>query len=166
VRVEEAVAVTPEAERELWRWLLDFDWTAELVHDKLPLDHPLFLLLAEPRRMRFTLNDGVWVRLLDIPAALSARTYRDEPEVVLQVADAFFPENDGRYRVGAGGCERTDAEADVALDVTGLASVYLGGFRFADLQRGLRLRELRAGGVERADALFRTAVEPWCLEIF
>lgn len=166
VRIEEAVASSPEAERELWRWLLDFDWTSELVHDKLPLDHPLFLLLAEPRRMRFVLNDGVWVRLLDIPAALSARTYRDADEVVLEVEDAFFPENGGRYRVGAGGCERTDADADLALDVSALGSVYLGGYSFADLQRGLRLRELRAGGVERADALFRTSVEPWCVEIF
>ena len=166
VRIEEAVAVTPEADRELWRWLLDFDWTSELVHDKLPLDHPLFLLLAEPRRLRFTLNDGVWVRLLDLPAALSARSYRDAEDVVLEVTDGLFPDNGGRYRVGAGGCEPTDADADVALDVTGLGSVYLGGFSFADLQRGLRLHELRAGGVERADALFRTAVEPWCLEIF
>jgi predicted acetyltransferase len=166
VRIEEAVAVSPEAERELWRWLLDFDWTSQLVHDKLPLDHPLFLLLAEPRRMRFLLNDGVWVRLLDLPAALSARSYNDAPDVVLEVADAFFPENAGRYRVGPGGCERTDADADVALDVTGLGSVYLGGFSFADLQRGLRARELREGGVARADALFRTGVQPWCLEIF
>jgi predicted acetyltransferase len=166
VRIEEAVAVTPEAERELWRWLLDFDWTSELVHERLPLDHPLFLLLAEPRRMRFMLNDGVWVRLLDLPAALSARTYQDAEEVVLVVADAFFPENGGRYRVGASGCERTDADADVALDVSALGSVYLGGYSFADLRRALRLEELRAGGVERADALFRTAVEPWCLEIF
>jgi predicted acetyltransferase len=166
VRVEEAVAVTPEAERELWRWLLDFDWTSELVHERLPLDHPLFQLLAEPRRMRFTLNDGVWVRLLDIPAALSARTYRDADQVVLEVEDAFFPENGGRYRVGAGGCERTDSGADLALDVSALGTVYLGGYSFADLQRGARLQELRAGGVERADALFRTDVEPWCLEIF
>ena len=166
VRIEEAVAVTAEAERELWRWLLDFDWTSELVHERLPLDHPLFVLLAEPRRMRFMLNDGVWVRLLDIPAALSARTYRDAEDVVLEVEDEFFPESSGRYRVGAGGCERTDAEADVALDVSALGTVYLGGFSFADLQRGLCVQELRGGGVERADALFRTSVEPWCLEIF
>ena len=70
------VAPTPEATRELWRWLLDFDWTSEFVADLLPLDHPLFLLLAEPRRMRFALNDGVWVRLVDVGEALAARGYR------------------------------------------------------------------------------------------
>ncbi len=73
VSIVEAVAPTPEATRELWRWLLDFDWTSQFSAGLLPVDHPLFLLLAEPRRMNFTLGDGVWVRLLDVGAALSAR---------------------------------------------------------------------------------------------
>ena len=64
------------------------------------------------------------------------------------------------------GVERTDADADVRLGVAALGSVYLGGFGFADLARGLRLEELRAGAVDRADALFRTTAEPWCAEIF
>lgn len=34
----------------------------------------LLWLLAEPRRMQFRLNDGLWVRLLDVEAALSARS--------------------------------------------------------------------------------------------
>ncbi len=76
VTIAEVVAPTADATRELWRWLLDFDWTSEFTADLLPLDHPLFLLLAEPRRMQFTLNDGVWVRLVDVPGALAARTLR------------------------------------------------------------------------------------------
>ncbi len=75
ITIMEAVAPTPEATRELWRWLLDFDWTSEFVADLLPLDHPLFLLLAEPRRMRFRVSDGVWVRLVDVGAALAARSF-------------------------------------------------------------------------------------------
>ena len=75
VTIQEVVAPTPEATRELWRWLFDFDWTSQFVADLLPIDHPLFLLLAEPRRMQFKVNDGVWVRLIDIAAALSARSY-------------------------------------------------------------------------------------------
>jgi predicted acetyltransferase len=65
-----------------------------------------------------------------------------------------------------GGAERTDAAADLALDVTALGSVYLGGFSFADLARALRVEELTGGAVARADALFRTSVAPWCAEIF
>jgi len=100
VTIQEVVAPTPEATRELWRWLFDFDWTSQFVADLLPIDHPLFLLLAEPRRMQFKVNDGVWVRLIDIAAALSARSYAGDGELVLEVADAFLPENAGRYRVG------------------------------------------------------------------
>jgi predicted acetyltransferase len=105
------------------------------------------------------------VRLIDIGQALSARTYNDG-EIVLDVEDAFMPENAGRWRVTPSGTERTDEAADLRLDVTGLGSVYLGGFTFDALVRGSRAQELTEGATGRADALFRTNVEPWCPEIF
>ena len=166
VTIVEAVTPTPEATRELWRWLLDFDWTSEFAADLLPLDHPLFLLLAEPRRMQFTLNDGVWVRLIDVGGALSARSYRGDGEIVLELTDDVLPENAGRWRVSASGVERTDASAELRLDVTGLGTVYLGGFGFGDLVRASRAQELVGGATERADALFSTGIRPWCAEIF
>ncbi|HEY5295314.1 MAG TPA: GNAT family N-acetyltransferase, partial [Gaiellaceae bacterium] len=107
VTIVEVVAPTADATRELWRWLLDFDWTARFAANLLPLDHPLFLLLAEPRRMRFRLNDGVWVRIVDLQAALAARSYAGEGHVVLEVQDAFLPENDGRWHISSAGVERT-----------------------------------------------------------
>jgi predicted acetyltransferase len=116
--------------------------------------------------MEFTYNDGVWVRLVDVGVALSARSYAADSEVVLDVGDALMRDNAGRWRLTRDGAERTNADADVRLDVTGLGSVYLGGFTFAQLARASRLDELRPGGIERADALFATAVEPWCPEIF
>jgi predicted acetyltransferase len=166
VTIIEAVTPTPEATRELWRWLLDFDWTSEFVASNLPLDHPLFLILAESRRMRFEVGDGIWVRLIDVEGALAARSYAADTQVVVELTDPFLPENAGRWRLGARGAERTNAGAELALDVTGLGSVYLGGFSFADLVRGSRATELVAGAVERADALFRTPAQPWCFEIF
>jgi predicted acetyltransferase len=165
VNIVEVVTPTPEAARELWRWLLDFDWTSEFSANLLPLDHELFMLVAEPRRLQFKINDGVWVRLIDIGQALSARTYNDG-EIVLDVEDAFMAENAGRWRVTPAGAERTDDAADLRLDVTGLGSVYLGGFTFDSLVRGSRAQELTDGAAVRADALFRTSVEPWCAEIF
>ena len=165
VNIVEVVTPTPEAARELWRWLLDFDWTAEFSANLLPLDHELFMLVAEPRRLRFQVNDGVWVRLIDVGQALSARTYNDG-EIVLDLNDAFLPENTGRWRVTPSGAERTDDAADVHLDVTGLGSVYLGGFTFDALVRSSRAEELTEGAAVRADALFRTSIEPWCPEIF
>jgi predicted acetyltransferase len=165
VNIVEVVTPTPDAARELWRWLLDFDWTSEFSADLLPLDHELFMLVAEPRRLQFKINDGVWVRLIDVGQALSARTYNDG-EIVLDVEDALLPENTGRWRVTSSGAERTNDAADLRLDITGLGSVYLGGFSFGALVRGSRADELTAGAADRADALFRTNIEPWCTEIF
>lgn len=166
VTILEAFAPTPEATRELWRWLLDFDWTSQFSADFLPLDHPLFLLLAEPRRLRFEINDGVWLRLIDVAGALSARTYAGDGEIVLDLNDELFPENTGRWRVSGAGAERTTSEADLRLGVAELATVYLGGFGFGDLLRASRAEELTSAAAERADALFHTTVLPWCPEIF
>jgi predicted acetyltransferase len=166
VTISEVVTPTADATRELWRWLLDFDWTSEFAADLLPLDHPLFLLLAEPRRMQFTVNDGVWVRLVDVQGALAARSYAAADPVVLEVVDALLPENGGRWQVSADGVERTRAQADMRLGVAQLGTVYLGGFDFGALTRARRIEELKPAAAARADELFRTAVEPWCAEIF
>ena len=113
------------------------------------------------------IGDGLWVRLVDVGAALSARAYGDDGPVVLEVEDAFLPENAGRWRIAGGKAERTEDEADLALDVGELGSAYLGGFTFAELVRAGVVRELKEGGAARADAVFRTeAPKPWCPEIF
>jgi predicted acetyltransferase len=163
--VIEALAVSPAATRQMWRYLLDVDWMERVEAELLPVDHPLLLLLAEPRRSRFTVGDALWVRVVDVETALAGRSYEDGDPVVLEVQDAFCPWNEGRYRVGAT-VERTDAEPDLRLDVSSVASVCLGGFTFAQLARALRLEELRDGAVTRADRLFRTDRAPWCPEIF
>ena len=116
--------------------------------------------------MQFKINDGVWVRLIDVGQALSARTLRTTARSCSTSSDAFMPENAGRWRVTPSGAERTHDAADLRLDVTGLGSVYLGGFTFDSLVRGSRAQELTDGAAVRADALFRTSVEPWCAEIF
>ncbi len=128
--------------------------------------HPLLLLVAEPRRLRFTLRDGLWVRLVDVGAALSARTYAGPGAVVIEVANRFCPWNTGRWRVGEGDVKRTDAEPELRCDVTGLGSAYLGGVTWAQLGRAGRVEELRPGALVRADMLFRTERAPWCPEIF
>ena len=165
-RVVEAMGRTPEAIAHMWRFLFDVDWMDRVTASLLPVDHPLFFLLAHPRRMRFRLGDGVWVRLVDVQAALAGRAYRDADPVVLDVADAFCAWNEGCWRVGNDGVERTEDAPEIRLDVTALGSVYLGGFTFAQLARAARVEELRPGAVERADDLFRTSVAPWCPEIF
>ena len=167
VDVIEAIADGPVASRELWRVLLEMDWKATLKAYLLPIDHPLLHQLVFPRRMQLRVGDGLWVRLVDIGAALSSRAYASEEPVVLEVEDAFLPENTGRWRVAGGEAARTDDEPDLALDVGELGSVYLGGFTFGELVRSGVVRELRDGGAARADAAFVTGgPKPWCPEIF
>ncbi|HYZ78260.1 MAG TPA: GNAT family N-acetyltransferase [Gaiellaceae bacterium] len=163
--VVEALGTGPQAVAELWRFLLDVDWMDRIKAPLLPIDHPLRLLLAEPRRLRFTLVDGIMVRLVDVGAALAARAYAGDGTVVAEVRDAFCPWNEGRWRLGPG-AERTDAEPELRMDVSALGSVYLGGFTFAELGRAGRLEELASGAVARADELFRVDRAPWCPEIF
>jgi predicted acetyltransferase len=164
--VIEAVGVSPEATRGIWRYLLDIDWMARVKANLLPQDHELFLLLREPRMLRFELREGLWVRLVDVEAALAARSYKPGEPVVIEVRDDLFPENSGRYRVGQGGVERTDAAAELSLPVQSLGSVYLGGFTFGALARAGRVEELADSAIDRADALFRSDRYPWCPEIF
>ena len=167
VEVIEALADGALATRELWRVLLDMDWKATLKAHLLPIDHPLLHQLSYPRRMRMRVGDALWVRLVDVGAALAARTYAAEGPVVLEVADSFLPENAGRWKLAEGRAARTEEEADLALDVGELGSVYLGGFGFSELERAGVVQELREGGAARADAVFLTdAPKPWCPEIF
>jgi predicted acetyltransferase len=166
VSVIEAVGATAEATRELWRFLLDIDWVEHLKAMLLPLDHPLFFLLARPREMKLRVHDGLWVRLVDLPAALAARRRGSGEPVVVEVADEFCAWNAGRWVVSSAGAERTSAAPELACDVTALGSVYLGGFSFGQLQRAGRVLELRPGAIARADALLASDRAPWCPEIF
>jgi predicted acetyltransferase len=164
--VIEAIADSPQANAELWRFLLDVDWIATIELHLAPPDHPAFFLLAEPRHASYRLWDSLWVRLLDVGTALSARTYADDGELVFDVRDAFCPWNEGRWRLADGRAERTDADPDLRLDVRELGSPYLGGIGFVQLAQAGLVEEVAPGALERADRMFRHPLFPWCPEIF
>jgi predicted acetyltransferase len=166
LQVVEAIALDGRPTAELWRYLLDIDWAERITASLLPADHPLWWLLATPRRMRLRIGDGLWVRLVDVGAALSARTYATDGPVVFDLVDEFCPWNTGVWRLANGRAKRTTAAPQVRLDVSALASTYLGGFTFSQLVRGGRVEELRRGAAARADAMFATTRAPWCPEIF
>jgi predicted acetyltransferase len=166
VVAQEVLARSLEAEVALWRYLLDIEWAGAVSGRLLPLDHPLFWILAQPRRMKMRVGDGLWVRLLDVGAALSKRSYSASGPIVFDVADDFCSWNVGRWKLEDGKAKKTRADADLVCDVAALGSIYLGGFTFAQLVRGGRVEELKRGAAARADAMFRTDVQPWCPEIF
>ncbi len=122
-------------------------------------------MVANARLLHVTIHEGLWLRLVDLDAALRARGYAAGEEAVLEVEDELLPRNAGRWRVGPQP-GRTDDDADVALDVADLASAYLGAFTFERLAAAGRARELRPGGLARATALFATPIPPWCPEGF
>jgi predicted acetyltransferase len=166
VQVIEAIGDGIEATREIWRFVFDIDWVARVKAALLPIDHPLFFLLARPREMKFRVHDGLWVRLVDLPAALVARRLGAGEPVVFEVADPFCEWNRGRWRISPAGAERVTADAEISCDVTAVGSAYLGGFRFGQMVRAGRVAELRPGAAARADALFASDRAPWCPEIF
>ena len=164
--VVEAIGDSPQATHAIWRFLFGIDWLARVKAVFLPVDHPLLLSLKAPRRLNFLVREGLWVRLIDVGAALSARGYATDESVVIEVADEFCPWNAGRWRIARGGTERTKAEPDLACDVASLGCVYLGGFTFAQLERAMRMKELRPGAIARADAMFHSDRAPWCPKLF
>lgn len=185
--ITEVIAADPAVERALWAWLLDLDLVGTISAGRQPVPHPLQLMLADPRRLGLSVGDGLWLRLVDVPAALEGRGYAVSGSLVLDLSDATIPRNAGRWRLEASGSgtpevgtdladdqpyraraqlERTSDEPDLRLDVADLAAVYLGAFRFADLARAGRLTEVRSGAIAQGDRLFATAVPAWCPTMF
>lgn len=170
LEVHDLQAITPQAYAEIWRAVLDVDLVARVTSWNRPVDEPLLHLLAEPRALRLGVRDGLWLRLLDIPAALDARAYTADGEVVIEVDDRFCPWNDGRYRLevsgGRGSCTRTDTDPNLAASVNVLGAAYLGGTTFRQSARGLQVRELRPGALAEVDAMFAWDPAPWCPFMF
>jgi predicted acetyltransferase len=159
VWVREVAALDAEAYRALWRLLLSVDLTRTTRFWFAAADEPLLHLVAEPRRLRTQFLDGLWVRVVDVRAALRARRYAAPVDVVLAVTDPLLPGNAGRWRLtgdaSGAACEPTADPADLALDVTDLGAAYLGGVGLGSLAAAGRVREETPGALAGADAAFR-----------
>lgn len=173
--VRELIAVDAGSEAVLWRFLLDIDLVGEVQAPDCPIDLGLRWWLADPRQARVTrVQDYLWVRLLDVPAVLSARAYAADVSVVLDVADDVRPEVAGRYRLVTGSdgaaCERLaddDATpADLSLGVEELGAVSLGGTRLRDLEAAGRVVAYSPDALGAADAAFAWPVAPHCTTRF
>jgi len=166
IEVLEAVGDSPAATREIWRYLLSIDLVKHVKAARLPVDHPLLFLMAEQRRLHMRLEHTLWVRIVDVAAALGARSYDEGGALVFDLVDAFCPWNEGRWKLADGIAMRTSEAAHLALDAEALGAVYLGAFGFTQLAEAGRVVELREGALRRADGLFRGDRAPWCPEVF
>ncbi|MFC8125361.1 GNAT family N-acetyltransferase [Streptomyces sp. NPDC057302] len=165
VRLRDLEALDPAANAALWRFLFGIDLTSAIDAHSRPVDDALLQLVSDVRRCQLRVKDALHVRLVEVGAALEARAYRAPVNLVLDVDDAFCPWNAGRWRltgdVKGATCERTEDDADLALSVRDLASVYLGGVPLTSLAAAGRVRELRPGALAEAALAFGSDVAPW-----
>ena len=159
LRIDDMAAATDEAHAALWRVLLAHDLVEKIISPSLPVDDPLPFLLTDPRQVRTTgWDDGMWARVLDVPAALAARRYAVELDVVLDVHDPFV-DRGGRFRLRGGPdgstCEPTGPGGPtVAIRVAALGSLLFGGQRVGPLVRTGLMEAEDPAALQRLDRAF------------
>jgi predicted acetyltransferase len=168
--VDETITTDDAVFTALARFVLGHDLVATTVFKHLPPEHPLRWQLADFRAGQVSEDtDWLWVRLLDIPRALTARGWFTDGDLVLDVDDPFLAEH-GRYlltvRNGEAKCTVTGLEPDLSMDIRDLGSIYLGGTTPSTLVRAGHIRAHHPGAVILADNLFRAERPPHCLHWF
>ena len=163
--INELMAVTREAAAALWRFCFDVDLMSVTEATKRPLDDPLPWMLADPRRLQRTIRDGVWLRVVNVPMALEQRRYAQPGRLTLRVHDGFCPWNNETYELegsaeGAA-CRPTGASPDITIDVSALASAYLGTMGLHALYGAGLVEQHTAGALHKADRLFAVEHQPW-----
>ena len=176
VKLLDVCAEDPEVEAALLAFAAGVDLTVSVETWVRPVDDWWPLRLTDMRRYRVELiHEQLWVRLLDVEAALTARTYQHSGEVVLGVDDPFRPATSGRYRLvvrddGVGSCERVgslhDGDADAFVGIDGLGALYLGDWRPSQLALGGRLRPSSDDALDRLDHVFAARQSPFCTAEF
>ena len=169
--IQELITADPAASAALWGDLLNRDLVTSIRAAIRPVDDPLLFQLADPRRLRPAVIDGLWARLTDLPAALSLRRYACPVDVVLDVHDDIFPQNEGPWRLtvdesGEAVCDPVDKAADLSLGIAELGAAYLGGTRLGALAAAGRVTQHRAGALARLSAAMSWDPAPWCPVIF
>jgi predicted acetyltransferase len=168
--VIELVAIDAQAEKALWQYVFGLDLVTSIEYWNLPLDSPLQWWLTQPRRLERSILDGLWVRPVDVVAALLARTYSHPGSIVFKVEDPLCPWNEGALELTVGDdghaeCKRTQKTSEIQLTPYGLGALYLGGHRFGQLARAGVLKG-HVDALSRGDRMFAWHRRPWCQEVF
>ena len=170
IHVIEVMTSRPSAHRALWGFLTNIDLFPKLQWWNAPIDDPLPFDVTDPRRVERKLTDALWVRLLDIQAALESRSYQQDGTLIIGVDDPFRPDNTGVYALtvenGEAKCEAAgQTEPDLECGVDVLGHLYLGGGDAYGMAHAGRIRgDDRA--VTNLHRMFRTDRAPWCPEVF
>lgn len=170
VFVIELLAASPAARAALWRYLMSMDLNRHVAAPGAGRDDPLRHMLTDPRAVAMAQGDGLYVRLVDVDAALAARRYPTTIDLILEVEDEFCPWNAGRWRLTGGPsyarCTPTDGEPDLALSVETLGAVFLGDTSLATLAAAGRVQERTPGALAAATTAFDWPVATYSPETF
>ncbi len=164
IEIGDVCGSTEGVEALLWQFLMDLDLVEFIKCESRPVDDPLRWRLADVRSYVVKETwDEQWLRLVDVAAALAARTYNGAGDVavVLGVTDPVLPQNDGRFEISAAGARRVRRAADLDVPIDSLGAIYLGGTSVTELVIAGRIGERRAGAAARADMLLHSALAPW-----
>lgn len=154
-------AASQAVANDLWRYLLGIDLVDEVAAYFRPMDDPIEAMLVDSYAVRDESEGELWLRIVDVAAALAARTYGVAEPVVVEVTDPLLAANSGRYRVGPHGMERvTDAPA-LTMDVDVLAMIYLGTWRPSTLAGIGRITVADEAALPAADRLFAVDRPAW-----
>jgi predicted acetyltransferase len=136
------------------------------------VDDPLAWALADPRCIDASdSRDMLWLRILDVPAALAARHYPADGSLVLSVADPLGLTG-GTFRLDIDGGQAAvepvpgGTPADLELEVSALSSIYLGGVCPVTLRAAGKIKELASGSALRARQMFAVERATHCLTHF
>lgn len=169
VKVTEIITATDRAHTALWSYLGNVDLFPIVTYWNLRVDDPLWWKLANPRLVQRKRADALYLRIMDVPAALGLRRYETDGSIRLGVEDPFRPATGGVYELtvdgGEGKAVAVEGDPDVTLGIRSLASLYLGGGN-ARSMAGAGLIEGTPASVASLHRLFATVAAPWCEATF
>jgi predicted acetyltransferase len=170
LEVSEQVSVTDTAHATMWRFLLNFDLVGKIIAVNRPADDPLWWMLSDPRRLNRKSHDALWLRLLDIPKALEARTYNADGRLKIALVSEAQPEVTGTYVLdiddSQASVNKTTDKPDVVVTPADLAALYMGGVTPGSLLEAGRVDVVTTGSLAKLHGMFSTDSAPWCAHYF
>ncbi|MFC8304556.1 GNAT family N-acetyltransferase [Specibacter sp. NPDC057265] len=174
VEIVDLLAVTDAAYLALWNFLGQLDLIDEVSWSMAPVDDPLEWAIAAKRHYKRTdTEDHLWLRILDVPAALAARSYAVDGSLTIHVGDPLG-HGSGLFRITvvhglatvARCVEDGSVAAQLSLGVSELSSLYLGAVSARTMHAAGRIREEQPGALALFDAMFAAAVTPHSMTNF
>lgn len=165
LEIIELVAADARAEATLWQLVLRVDLFPAVTWWNAPVDDLLPWLVADPRRIKRSRGDTLWLRLDDVPAALAARRYAADGRLQLAIDGAAWELAVEGGRASCTAIAAGPGAAGLRLSRSALGSLYLGAFSASRLARAGHVHGDPAS-IAAADHMFASPIAPWCPEVF